>query len=203
MNIFTFLHTKAHIISLTTAGLVHVAAFAYLISDSDPIIIQPQTIKVSFVAPSTYETLDSSNEKFEIVKKENTQNKISSKKVNKAKKSNINKVKKLTSGVVKKDSLLKNSADSEPVFNAKYLDNPTPNYPALAKRRRMQGKVLLMVEVDETGNPSAVNISESSGFKVLDQEALRTVKGWRFIPAKKNGKFVQANVIVPIEFKLI
>jgi len=203
MKILTVLQTKTHILSLIVTGLFHGAVLAYMVGDSDPVILQPQTIKVSFVAPSSLENLSDNTEKLEIIKKDSISNNVFTKKVNKTKKSNINKKKTLTSGIVKKDSTLNNSADSEPLFNAKYLDNPSPNYPILAKKRRIQGKVLLIVEVDSTGTASEVKISKSSGSNVLDQEALRTVKNWRFIPAKKNGNFVQANVIVPIEFKLI
>lgn len=203
MKNLAFLQTKTHLLSLITASLLHCAVFSYLIGDRDPVILQAQTLKVSFVAPSSHEDLDDSQEKPNIVKKDILQKKIFAKKIKKTKKSNVKKVKNLTSGIVNKESTLKNSADSEPLFNAKYLDNPAPEYPSIAKKRRIQGRVLLIVEVDIDGNASEVNISKSSGSNVLDQEALRTVKSWRFIPAKKNGKFVQANVIVPIEFKLI
>ncbi|OFW81300.1 MAG: hypothetical protein A2887_01425 [Alphaproteobacteria bacterium RIFCSPLOWO2_01_FULL_40_26] len=95
------------------------------------------------------------------------------------------------------------SAESEPVFDADYLNNPAPLYPTLAKQNGMQGKVLLNVVVKIDGTPANVEISRSSGHSSLDFAALDAVKQWRFIPAKRSGQAVEANVIVPVEFKII
>jgi periplasmic protein TonB len=89
-----------------------------------------------------------------------------------------------------------------PQFNAAYLNNPAPEYPASAKRRHMQGKVLLNVTVGTNGNALRVNLSKSSGFSLLDTLAKDTVMRWTFIPAKRGEQPMQANVIVPIEFRL-
>lgn len=200
MKFLKFLRTNTNIISISLAALLHGGALGYMISDNTPAIIQPQTIRISFVAPSSFEDLSENNDKIAINKEIQEQKTAQT---NKSKKSKINKIAKITNGVVHKDSKLQNAANSDPIFNAQYLDNPSPNYPDLAKRRRIQGKVFLIVVVNENGKANSIEVSQSSGFSVLDAEALKTVKNWSFVPAKKNGKFVQANVIVPIEFKLI
>ncbi len=51
-------------------------------------------------------------------------------------------------------------------------------------RGHLDGHVLLHVEVDAGGRVSAASVLESSGDAVLDEHALRSVRGWRFaVPA--------------------
>jgi protein TonB len=87
-------------------------------------------------------------------------------------------------------------------FNANYLHNPLPEYPAFAKRQRWQGKVMLKVHVMPTGLPAEVELHGSSGHDILDESALETVRRWRFVPATKGGKAVASWVVVPLEFSL-
>lgn len=91
---------------------------------------------------------------------------------------------------------------TQPLFDAAYLNNPAPDYPAQAKRRQMQGTVMLDVAVSITGAAQTVRIAQSSGFALLDESARRTVSRWKFIPAKRGDQTVQARVMVPIEFRL-
>lgn len=60
-----------------------------------------------------------------------------------------------------------------PRFNADYLHNPAPPYPALARRAEQQGTVLLRVLVNVAGTADQVEIRRSSGWSRLDQAALR------------------------------
>jgi TonB family protein len=101
------------------------------------------------------------------------------------------------------NSVEKNNVQSEPIFDAQYLNNPAPLYPKVARDRGIEGKILLEVVVKEDGSALNVKLISSSGSSLLDESALEAVKNWQFIPAKKFGKFVQAKVIVPIEFKII
>ncbi len=89
-----------------------------------------------------------------------------------------------------------------PMGSANYLNNPKPSYPRMARRRGMQGQVILRVKVSAAGLPLAISVQESSGFKSLDQAALRSVRRWRFIPASRAGIAVQATVNIPIKFQL-
>lgn len=93
-------------------------------------------------------------------------------------------------------------ASTKPLYDAAYLRNPAPEYPDRAKRRRMQGTVLLDVAVTPSGKAAEVNVAQSSGFTLLDESAQETVSGWTFIPAKRGAELVAARVMVPIEFKL-
>lgn len=90
----------------------------------------------------------------------------------------------------------------EPRFDAAYLNNPAPTYPAVSRRLGEQGRVLLRVHVDEQGSPTTVTLRTSSGHDRLDNVALETVRRWKFVPAKRGEEAVGAWVIVPIVFDL-
>jgi len=89
-----------------------------------------------------------------------------------------------------------------PRFDADYLRNPAPAYPALARRMGEQGRVLLRVRVRPDGTPDSVSLRQSSGSTRLDEAALDTVRKWRFVPARQGDTPVSAAVIVPIVFSL-
>lgn len=89
-----------------------------------------------------------------------------------------------------------------PQFNADYLNNPAPLYPALSRRLGEQGRVLLRVFVDDRGLPERVELRTSSGHARLDQVAMNTVRQWKFIPARRGDQAVSAWVLVPISFSL-
>jgi len=91
---------------------------------------------------------------------------------------------------------------SVPIFNADYLDNPSPQYPALSRRLQEQGRVLLRVLVNAEGRADQVQVQTSSGFPRLDGSATETVKHWKFVPAKRGAESVPAWVLIPISFKL-
>lgn len=87
--------------------------------------------------------------------------------------------------------------------NASYLHNPKPEYPALAKRRQWEGRVLLKVRVLANGSVAAVSVETSSGHELLDEAALEAVRQWHFVPAKRGGQAVDSWVNVPINFNLL
>ena len=87
-------------------------------------------------------------------------------------------------------------------FDADYLHNPAPPYPPQSRRMNEEGRVILRVEVSAEGRAENVEIKTSSGSARLDESALRTVRSWRFIPAKRGETAVDSWVLVPIIFKL-
>lgn len=91
-------------------------------------------------------------------------------------------------------------ADSD--AKASYQNNPKPPYPLVAFKMKIEGKVVLLVEVTEVGTVSKVVVDETSRNESLDRSALETVKNWKFTPAKKNGVTVAQVVRVPITFSL-
>ena len=80
--------------------------------------------------------------------------------------------------------------------------NPHPIYPLIARKKGWEGKVVLQTDVDKQGNVKFVRILESSGFKVLDDISIETLKTWRFKPAKLGNKFVDDIVDIPVKFVL-
>lgn len=89
-----------------------------------------------------------------------------------------------------------------PKFGAAYLHNPAPNYPPSSRRAGEEGRVLLRVLVATNGNAETVQLENSSGFAKLDEAAIKAVKTWRFIPAKRSNQAVSAYVLVPVKFSL-
>ena len=93
-------------------------------------------------------------------------------------------------------------ANTTAIFDAAYLQNPSPHYPPLSRRLKEQGKVLLNVYVNALGKVEKVEVEKSSGFDRLDDAAIKTVKNWNFIAAKKDHQLVASTVQVPINFIL-
>jgi protein TonB len=89
-----------------------------------------------------------------------------------------------------------------PVFAADYLENPPPSYPALSRRLREEGRLVLRVLVNPAGAADEVQVRDSSGHARLDEAARDTVRRWRFVPAKRGETPVAAWVLIPISFKL-
>ncbi|MBZ0094985.1 MAG: TonB family protein [Sulfuricella sp.] len=93
-------------------------------------------------------------------------------------------------------------AATEPRFDADYLHNPAPVYPAMSKRLEESGKAILRVYVEPSGKPSQIQVKASSGSPRLDQAAQDAVWRWKFVPARRGDEAVGAWVLVPIDFNL-
>ena len=78
--------------------------------------------------------------------------------------------------------------------------NPHPTYPLIARKKGWEGRVLIQARIDREGNVSEIKVLESSGFKVLDNASLETLKKWKFTPAKIGNKFVYDTVDIPVKF---
>lgn len=89
-----------------------------------------------------------------------------------------------------------------PRFDAAYLDNPAPGYPAAARRAREEGRVLLRVLVSVQGRAQDVQLVQGSGSERLDEAAIDAVRRWRFVPARRGDEVVAAHVQVPLVFSL-
>ncbi len=103
---------------------------------------------------------------------------------------------------------LANDADSlgapitPPQEDAAHLNNPRPAYPNLSKRLREEGTVVLDVLILVDGSVGDVVIKESSGFKRLDETAVKAVRQWRYLPARRGDQPVESWHLQPIEFSL-
>ena len=99
-------------------------------------------------------------------------------------------------------SVVAGPPDSEPDYRAAYLNNPYPDYPMMARRMGWRGRVVLNVEVLANGLPGQVIVEHSSGREILDNAAVRAVRDWRFVAARKGGQIVSQRFLVPITFNL-
>jgi protein TonB len=89
-----------------------------------------------------------------------------------------------------------------PVVGPKYYRNPKPRYPKIARRKGYEGIVVLKVEILPNGRVGEIRVKKSSGHRMLDRSALKTVKKWKFIPAKRGEDPVGMWAEIPIRFEL-
>jgi protein TonB len=94
------------------------------------------------------------------------------------------------------------SAGAKGSSKPQYLRNPAPEYPESSRAAGEHGTVMLRVEVDAKGRPASVEVSGSSGFRDLDNAAVRAVRKWRFKPATAAGVPVATTINVPVDFQL-
>jgi TonB family protein len=200
-------HKNEKFSAMTLAGLFHIClglCFINGVTNSKTSIV-PQSIQVTLVAHSSMKkSLDLEEN---VVEQSTIANlkPVKGREVveKKSQKNEGNQLKNMqTTGIESDNAKAVSSAITQPVFNAAYLNNPTPQYPQSAKDAGVQGKVLLLVDVSSGGFAKMVQISNSSGYSALDISAKNAVSKWKFVPAMQNGKPVEASVIVPIEFKL-
>ena len=80
------------------------------------------------------------------------------------------------------------------------LHRVDPIYPEFARRARIQGPVVLMMTVDEWGQPIQVQVME--GHPVFHETAMQAARQWRFEPARLNGRPVSAAFRLTLKFAL-
>ncbi len=83
-----------------------------------------------------------------------------------------------------------------------FTENTPPEYPDYAFRNRLQGTVLLQLNIDINGNVHQVHVLKSSGHEILDEAAANAVRQWRGKPAMRHGKPVESQELLPIRFRL-
>lgn len=76
----------------------------------------------------------------------------------------------------------------------------TPEYPDIARRAGMEGRVLVRALVGVDGRVRDVRIQSAES--VFDEEAAQAVRRWVFRPAQLNRRPVAVWVSVPITFRL-
>jgi len=81
--------------------------------------------------------------------------------------------------------------------------NPAPPYPRAARQRGWEGTVRLSVSVDQDGIAGPVAVQRSSGHKILDEAAIKTVGTWKFSPARSGALRFSSKITIPIQFTLV
>ena len=78
-----------------------------------------------------------------------------------------------------------------------------PRYPESARRRGIEGTVLLKMRITAQGRVEDVQVIRSAGYPDLDESAMEAVRRWRFEPARRNGAPVAEDaVLLPVVFQL-
>ncbi|MBM3591017.1 MAG: energy transducer TonB [Alphaproteobacteria bacterium] len=95
-----------------------------------------------------------------------------------------------------------NEVQAEPQFvSAKVLQKIRPKYTREAIEDEIEGKVILMVSIDENGIVADVKLIKGLGYG-LDELAIEAVKLWRFHPATLDGKKVADQTRITMDFFL-
>lgn len=76
-----------------------------------------------------------------------------------------------------------------------------PKYPPEALARKVDGTVVLLIDLDARGRVTAVQVDRSEPADVFDAAAVEAAWKWQFNPPMENGRPVSGRVSVPIEFR--
>jgi TonB family protein len=79
---------------------------------------------------------------------------------------------------------------------------PPPEYSKEAAKKKIEGTVVLYIEVDGTGHPRNIKVIRSVGYG-LDEKAIEDVSKWEFRPGMKDGQPVTVAATVEVNFRLL
>ena len=91
-----------------------------------------------------------------------------------------------------------NDAVSPPRLRSKV----EPAYSEKARQARVQGVVMLSVEIWPDGRPLNIRVVRSLGWG-LDEEAVKAVRQWRFYPGTLEGNPVRVQAQIEVSFRLL
>lgn len=80
--------------------------------------------------------------------------------------------------------------------------NASPKYPYIARKKGWEGTVEIEAVISPDGDVQVARVYKSSGFQVLDDQALKTVRSWRFDSARRGSLAIQSTIIIPVHFQL-
>ncbi|MBL6621910.1 MAG: energy transducer TonB [Rickettsiales bacterium] len=115
---------------------------------------------------------------------------------NKIEKTKIIKNKKtIKKAITKQQNQKKNTIPT--IENNKLNGKKTPpSYPKRSLRLKQEGKVILKALINNEGYVIKIELSESSGYKLLDNAAIDAVRSWKY----NSKELTNYWVIIPIEF---
>jgi protein TonB len=107
------------------------------------------------------------------------------------------------------EAVVATNAESNPInedsiqsVSAGYLKTTKVTYPKTARKKHLEGLVMLTVCINAEGIPEKIHIQQGSGFEELDKAAMNAVKEWEFTPGKRGTHDVASEVQIPIRFAL-
>jgi len=100
-------------------------------------------------------------------------------------------------------------APTDVVMTANTVDTPpraveqaSPQYPARARARGVEGQVTVSLLIDATGRVADARVTDSVPAGTFDEAALSAVRQWRFTPAEYEGRPVSMRASQVLEFAL-
>ncbi|HUO59398.1 MAG TPA: energy transducer TonB [Candidatus Acidoferrales bacterium] len=79
------------------------------------------------------------------------------------------------------------------------LEVANPEYTDVAKKKKIEGSVVLDIVVDKKGNVVEAKVKKGLGYG-LDESAVAAVKVWLYKPAEKDGQPVPVHMEVTTDF---
>ncbi len=191
------------VIAWTVAILIHVLFFSF----TGKMFIKPPQFAIASSREIDINLIDAPKEVIRVQQETNPVIKNIEKTIPKIPKPTVRAIEESKQRVtskrlIKPKQVMTSSAEVKVEAKPDYIQNPPPPYPELAKQMRQEGIVMLAVDVDRQGSPVKVMIIESSGYRLLDQAALRAVSHWKFQPGRIGDLPVESEVTVPVRFRL-
>ena len=221
---------KKNIISFVLSASIHSLVVAYIVYDEKLIKSDTSMTVVNLVEIFPTSQLKTNSKNY---KKISSTNKVETKQLktkqlqnnNITSINNVNKIKiqkyDIKQIVSNSQNLSKSKFDKESKLNtnitsptsknikskAQYkigtIENPHPEYPIIARKKGWQGRLLLAVHIDKNGKVLNIYVKETSGFEVLDRVSVKTIRDWKFLPARYGDNNVEDKINIPVSFKLI
>ncbi len=79
---------------------------------------------------------------------------------------------------------------------------PAPDYPRQARRQKIEGNVLVRLQIDSQGQVQTASIARSSGNQDLDEAARKAVMGASCTPYMESGRAIAVRAVQPVSFRL-
>jgi len=97
--------------------------------------------------------------------------------------------------------------EDSPIFMAweeppQLIKMVTPEYPEIARKAGVEGRVVMQIVVDEQGNvlEAVVIFAQPSG--IFEEAAIKAILQWKFKPAKQRDKAIKVRMGQVMEFSL-
>lgn len=116
----------------------------------------------------------------------------------KTKAKKVAKKKSIPEKIEKPTSSIQGGAISE----AKIKGNSSPVYPKKSRRLKEEGIIKVIFKVSPNGSASDVRVVQSTGYKRLDESALKFIKENKFIPATLGGIAIKTDHKLTITYTL-
>lgn len=79
----------------------------------------------------------------------------------------------------------------------------SPKYPYGARKKHIEGRVVVRMLVTSEGRPMDLSIQEANPPGVFENASLEAARRWRFKPGRYEGRNVDTWVLLPFNFSLV